>query len=292
MYRETRSGRIDTGKLDRPEHLPSSASEFRARDRRSLNIDFVNARDSGQLLDNLPQNIIADEYLMMGGLTRDQLYVIDHQPTLKEQIIRKEGRTLASYMNQVLINDPLTTGVRETLTDSFVNYLLTKLEFNEEPFLMNLQSDYCFTVNRTTVNAKIEFTIEKDKGILCFDEDKHFHGHAMTHAYEYGESQMAAEILACAYTNFDRSSSPMRGQDQTIFAIRVIGSRFTFYKAFISADYCESLIYGFPPDSKRVTVLRYPSNENHFYGYDYADENLRQSIIHLLLRLREQIKTM
>jgi len=168
------------------------------------------------------------------------------------------------------------------------------LGFNEEPFLLNLQSDYSFTVDRKTVTAKIEFTIEKNQGILCFDEDKHFHGHAVTSAYEYGESQIAAEILACGYTNFEKTDSPTKVKSQTIFAIRVIGTRFTFYRAFVSTDYCRSITYGFPPDSQKIEVLRHPSNKNEelFYGYDYANENHRATIIKLLIRLREDIKKM
>jgi len=225
---------------------------------------------------------------MLSNLTRDQLAVIDHHPSLRDQITKREGRTLANYLNQVLLNDPLKTGVKESLTDSFVNYLLTKMEFNEEPFLMNLQSDCSFTVGRQTVNARIEFTIERDRQILCFDEDKHFH--SIRESTEYGESQISAELLACAYTNFDRSDSPTRGSDQIVFGIRVIGSRFTFYKAHASANYCESLTYGFPSDSERMVVLKYPSREHYPYGYDYADEKLRPTIVELLFRIREQIK--
>lgn len=190
------------------------------------------------------------------------------------------------YLHKVLQNDPLTTGVR---TDSFVNYLLMELRFNKYPFLLNLQPDYSFQVYSTRVTAKVEFSIEKNNSILCFDEDKHLHSISSTTR----ESQIGAEILACAFTNYDKPDSPIRGKDQTIFAMRVIGSRFTLYKAFVSKDYIQSLNEGFPPEDQNVNVMRFPPNANDTsYGYDYANENHRPLILDLLVRLREYMRGM
>lgn len=271
--------------------LPSHASRFQARHRKLLNVNIKDAKSEDEMFSQLPTGIVIDNYFMIEGLTRDELSVIDHQPHIKQKIKSREGRTLASYLNQVIKNDPLKTGIKETLTDSFVNYILARLEFNEEPFLMNMQSKCRFPVGGKFVTAVIEFTIEKNNTILCFDEDKHFHGHTVSYAYEYGESQIAAEILACAYTNFDRGE--YRGKDHTVFAMRIIGSRFTFYKAFVSAEYCKSISNGLPPSDKTVYILRYPpNNDKDLYGYDYADNQLRPKIIELLFRLREHIKRM
>jgi len=155
------------------------------------------------------------------------------------------------------------------------------LRFNRYPFLLNLQPDYSFEVFGNKVTAKLEFSIEKNKSILCFftllskiievDEDKHLH--SITSTTEYGEAQIAAEILA--FTNYDKPDSPSREEDQTIFAIRVIGTRFTFYKAFVSKEYCNSLRDGFPPN--HISSLYFDSlqtTKKHFMAMTMPMKNI------------------
>ena len=224
------------------------------------------------------------DFLLIQNANRHQILEPEDSGLSNEEL------TVARYLRKVLLNDPLKTGVKETLTDAFVNYLLTRLGFSEYPFLLNLQEEYRFKVQEKVVTAKIEFTVEKNNGVLCLDEDKHIN--SITETSEYGECQIAADILACAYSNFETAMSPTRGMNQMIFAIRVIGSRFTFYKALISKEYLQNLPYEFPPDSIKIEILRFPPKEQHPYGYDYADERLRPLIIELFLRLREQIRYM
>jgi hypothetical protein len=284
-----RSKRRKSIKLANPSQLPTSASDFHPIHRRSLNMYYDNVADLDEILDPLPDKITFGDYLLVSNLTRDELLLVGHRTDILSKLQNNDEKTLALYLYKVVQNDPLTTGVRESLTDSFVNFILTDLQFNRYPFLLNLQPDYSFEVFGAKVTAKLEFSIEKNKGVLCFDEDKHLHSISST--TEYGESQIAAEILACAFTNFDKPDSPTRGLDQTIFAIRVIGTRFTFYKSFITSEYCKSLNDGFPPESHTVTIYRYPENSKEtFYGYDYANENHRPIILNVLIRLREHIR--
>ena len=286
MSYNTRSGRTPSGKLDDPRQLPSNASEFYPIHRRSLNIQYENAPWIEDILGIFPMVMQYDSSLLLKNLTRDELSIIGHRYDILNTL-NDDEKTLALYLHKVLQNDPLTTGVRESLTDSFVNYLLMELRFNKYPFLLNLQPDYSFQVYSTRVTAKVEFSIEKNNGILCFDED------SISSTTEYGESQIGAEILACAFTNYDKADSPTRGKDQTIFAMRVIGSRFTLYKSFVSKDYIQSLNEGFPPEDQNVGVMRFPPNTNDTsYGYDYADENHRLLILDLLVRLREYMRNM
>ena len=284
----TRSGHVDNGKLDRPEHLANSAKYFRIRDRKSLNIEYIDADNELELFERLAQDFPIKEYehLFINNLSRYQILELDNLPDIKSQLNNKE-KTIANYLQKVLVNDPLKTGIKETLTDSFVNYLLSKLEFSDYPFLLNLQEEYEFIIGRKKVTAKIEFTVERNNSVFCLDEDKHLHG--ITATSEYGECQIAAEILACAYSNFEGAKSHTKEMDQTIFAVRVIGSRFTFYKAYVKAEYLRSLPYGFPPDNLVTKVLRFPSKQQSEYGYDYADERVRPLIIEFFLRLRETI---
>jgi len=284
----TRSGKIPNGKLDDPRQLPSNASEFYPIHRRSLNIQYENVHQIENILNTL--SVQYEDFLLLRNLTRDKLSTIDHGHDILNTLNNNE-KTLALYLHKVLQNDPLITGVRESLTDSFVNYLLVKLGFNEYPFLLNLQPDYSFYVYSTKITAIVDFSVEKNSNVLCFDEDKHLRSINLN--TEYGESQIGAEILACAYTNHDKADSPTRGKDQTIFAMRVIGSRFTLYKSFVSKDYIQSLVEGFPPGDQNMNILRFPPNiGDTFYGYDFADEQQRPLILDLFVRLREYMRNM
>ncbi len=284
----TRSGQIPIRKLQSPAQLPNRASEFFPIHRRSLNITYESVNNSVKLLEILPDNIEAEEHLFVKDLSRDDLLLVEHREDILSKLSDNE-KTLALYLCKVIQNDPLTTGVRESLTDSLVNLILTDMRFNKYPFILNLQPYYCFQVLGNKVSAKPEFSIEKNRSVLCFDEDKHFHSISST--TEYGESQIAAEVLACAFTNFDRPDSSTQGRGQEIFAIRVIGTRFTFYKCAVSEEYCRSLNEGFPTD--QLTIYKYPMPERDtVYGYDYANKEHRREIVNLLLRLREHIRKM
>jgi len=226
MSCNTKSERTSNRKLNDPRQLPSNASEFYPIHRRSLNIQYENSYHIDNILGTLSTKIQYDGSLLLKNLTRDELFIIGHRHNILDTL-NDDEKTLSLYLHKVLQNDPLTTGVRESLTDSFVNYLLTELRFNKYPFLLNLQPSYSFHVYSTKVTAKVEFSIEKNNSILCFDEDKHLHSISLS--TEYGESQICAKILACAFTNYDKADSPTRGKDQVIFAMRVIGSRFRLY---------------------------------------------------------------
>ena len=290
MSYSTRSGRTPNRKLDDPRQLPSNASEFYPIHRRSLNIQYENAYQIKDVLGAFPVGIQYDSSLLLKNLTRDELSIIGHRHDILDTL-NDDEKTLSLYLHKVLQNDPLTTGVRESLTDSFVNYLLMELRFNKYPFLLNLQPSYSFHVYSTKVTAKVEFSIEKNNSILCFDEDKHLHGISLT--TEYGEPQIGAEILACAFTNYDKADSPIRGKDQMIFATRVIGSRFTLYKSSVNKEYIQSLNEGFPPEDQNMNIMRFPPDTGDTsYGYDYADVHHRPLILNMLVQLREYMRNM
>jgi len=284
----TRSARSRAERLSDVKQLASSASGFKSIDRKSLNVDYVDEYIDN-MLNPLPQKYEkAPNYLLAGNLGRYELISLNQDTSIKSKLGRYELST-ARYLREVLQNDALITGVRETLTDSFVNFLLNQLGFGLE-FGLKLQADYYFEIGRPSIRigAKVEFSIEKDGTVVCFDEDKHLRG--IGAISEYGETQMAGEMLACAYWNYNDAESKSRGCDQTVFAIRVIGTRFTFYKGHVSSNYIQYLGLGFPPDDVRVTIHRYPAkSEATPYGYDYADVQQRARVLELLVRLREHV---
>ncbi|CAG8507058.1 1181_t:CDS:2 [Diversispora eburnea] len=166
--------------------------------------------------------------LLIGDFTKDNLLLAKSGSFILKKLNNKFEKTFARYFNEVITNDSLTTGIWETFTDNFVNFLLSNLEFNINPLLMRLQLDYSFSVFDKEVTTKTEFSIEKNKEVLFIDENNRLH--SLKFYSEYGESQISVKILACAFINFSSVVSPIAGESQMIYATKVIGTRFVFYK--------------------------------------------------------------
>ncbi|CAG8540347.1 3858_t:CDS:2, partial [Racocetra fulgida] len=200
-------------KLKDPKQLPDSARGFLPIHREALNIHYKNVNSANEILDPFPENIQINTDLFVGNLTRKELLTaITGSPILKK--LNNNEISLAIYLNDVILNEKQSKEFRETFTVSLVNYLLTELELNKHPFTL-----------------RAEFSILKENALILIDEDKHIRG--LRQQTENGESQISAEILACAFTNFNNAISPTVGKSQTVYAMRVIGTRFTLYKAFL-----------------------------------------------------------
>ncbi|RIB04279.1 hypothetical protein C2G38_694890 [Gigaspora rosea] len=267
--------------------LPGSASRFLPIHREALNIHYRSVNSANEIIEPLSENIQINNDLLVSNLTRqDLLLAIPERPILKK-LNNVPERSLATYLNRVIQNATPTTKFRGIFTDSLVNYLLGKLKFNIHPFMLMLKPDSNFSVFNKEVSAKAKFIVSKeDVWIFLIDDDKHIY--SSQNYTENRDSLMSAEILACAFTNFDNGVNPTAGKSQTVYAMRIIGTRFTFYKAFMSDDYLRSLYQGFPPGNLSATIFRFPPiNMETPYGYDYADKDHRSLIIHLLYHLRE-----
>ncbi|CAG8764344.1 24951_t:CDS:2, partial [Gigaspora rosea] len=176
--------------------------------------------------------------LLLRNANKDQLFGVWTDDSLTEDWHNKE-RTLARYVSNVLMKELGSAGKREKVTDSFVNFLLSVLKFNEYPFSLELKADCYFNVHNKKVISKTDFS---GNLFVIIDEDKHLH--SANKSNWWGECQIAGEVLASAYINHQEISG--RYHIQSLFAIRVIGTRFTFYRAEIESNYLDSLWEGFP----------------------------------------------
>ncbi|RHZ47963.1 hypothetical protein Glove_564g43 [Diversispora epigaea] len=266
--------------------LPNNAKFFLPIHRETLNISYKNVYTVDEIINSFPENKI-DNDLLVNNFTRKDLLSAEPGSFTLEKLNNDNEKSLAIYLNEVLFNDRLTQDIQETHTNTFVDYLFRELRFDKYPLSMKLQLDFSFRISEHEVFVKIEFSVIKNKVTLCIDEDKHIH--TLNRSTKYGESQISAEIFACAYTNFENFYSSTFGKDQTVYAIRVIGTRFTFYKVFLSSEYFKSLDKGFSPNDLTVTIYRFPPNDNEItpFGYDYADKDHRRLILNLLFSLKE-----
>ncbi|CAH1766021.1 24198_t:CDS:2, partial [Entrophospora sp. SA101] len=90
-----------------------------------------------------------------------------------------------------------------------------------------IKENYKFSISDKRVSANPDFVVDMKKTAIIVTEDKHLKN---VSAPDFGEAQILAKILACGDENLHRFEELIH---QTIYAIRVISSYVTFYKAEI-----------------------------------------------------------
>jgi len=104
---------------------------------------------------------------------------------------------------------------------------------------------------------------------------------------KFGETQIAIEILACGSENI-RSLEKEGYIDQTLWAIRVISTYVTFYKAEIPAMYWKELVDGLPQEQS-IEIQRWPSDNGLTTGFDLSSPDGRRSVLTALTKIRESL---
>ncbi|CAG8435303.1 5544_t:CDS:2 [Diversispora eburnea] len=115
---------------------------------------------------------------------RKELRDAEPESYILKKLNNDNERALAQYLNEFIINESIYHRRSEAFTDNFICYLLTELKFNRYPLVLKLQPDV------------------KMRTLTLFDTT---------------ESQLSAEILACAYTNFENGDNPMFRIDQMVY---------------------------------------------------------------------------
>lgn len=121
--------------------------------------------------------------------------------------------------------------------------------------------------------------------LLFFQQDKHLKN--VTAATGFGESQIAVEMLACGSENI-HSLGEVKPRNQTIFAIRVISTYVTFYKAVITSAYWKELLSGLPKEES-VKIQRWPVKNGLRTGFNLAEPAGRRTVLEALVKIRESL---
>ena len=224
--------------------------------------------------------------------------IIDDKDSFEK--LDKTTKTFVRMMNHVMINESQVKGTpsagakaEESRTDTFVDLVLRKLQFGEYKSMMLPHKPSKLSVYTKDISSEPDFAIVKDNCIMLVDEDKHIKNTGPPFAS--GEYQMADELIASAYRDYSASERQHR---VLLYAVKVIGLKFTFYKAEITPlrrgseqrpEYLDSLGEGFSSES--VTIKRYPGFKKgkDFPHLDYAEVDDRKKIVNMLIRIREYI---
>jgi hypothetical protein len=272
----TRSGQIPSKKFHRINQLSDSTAYFREVDILSLNIEY---RETDHFLP--PSSSQAPEDIYISNKHANFFRNCIYDETIISDLNRKE-RTLAKLISYVMANEMATIGTEESRTDSFVDRVLRTMEFDEDPLMLQLQPMYKFSVYDKTITSKYDFGVTRNGRILLVDEDKHIVNTGPSTSW--GEYQIAGEILCGTANNYRITSST-----NWIYAIRVIGTRFTFYKSLATQTYLNELSSGFPEE--KMIIFKYPpsTKEKKFPHFDFANPEERRQIVQTLLSLREEM---
>lgn len=248
--------------------LPDSTSYFKRHHVASLNVEFIHDESHVEMNYETPASLMLKNYN-----ERDIVFMDDLQNNTTLNINEK---TLIDLLQRVILNEKVALGTRESLTDTFVDFILRAFGFEKYPLRLNIRPLYTFQVGQKKITSECDFSVEKGKNILMVEEDKHLNNTFKSD--EFGEFQMAGEFLAAASTNYQHNPN-----DQVIFGVRVIGTRFTFYKAHFSKEYLYNLSEMIP-DVKSI-IYRNGKGDK---GYNFTNPEDRKFILNMLSHLKQQ----
>ncbi|RHZ79605.1 hypothetical protein Glove_143g34 [Diversispora epigaea] len=260
-------------------NIATSASLFMKDDMKALKVKFIPASSKKHVISNIPDFKITNfpnEYLLPQvnrQILKDENFDVD-----KFGISNGNVRTFINKMNWVVANEGQVEGTREAKTDSLVDNLLRVANMDTDPLAIEFHP-LCriFLFDKPYISAEPEFVVSKRRKVLVVIEDKHIKN--IRRMTDYGEAQLSAEIIACGNENTIDEVS-----DQTIFAMRVISMRVTFYKAVILKEYWTELCRGYPK-KQSVEIMRWPIDNCKQTGLDLADPNEREEIFESLVKI-------
>ncbi|RIB21253.1 hypothetical protein C2G38_1119815 [Gigaspora rosea] len=186
-------------------------------------------------------------------------------------------------MHDVVMNEKAATGTLESKTDTLVDDLLRIVDLNDWPLKL-INHPLCRLVIKENqyVSADPEFVIANRKLSMVAIDDKHIKN--VWKPSGFGEAQIAVQIVACGNENI-RATSKEEFINQTIFAMRVISTYVTFYKAVIPAEYWPEFDHGLPKEAS-VNVKRWPGENGKQEGLDLVEPDGRREVLGALTKIR------
>ncbi|GBB85750.1 hypothetical protein RclHR1_01220046 [Rhizophagus clarus] len=256
--------------LDDPDFLSDYVSSFGPQDVRSLRVNFrpgINAQEV------IPYHIPPNRGVNRALLQNENINIAQLSPN-------NYVKSFIKKLHEVILSARANTGTNESLTDALVAHILYRVfDFDQWPLGINPHPRLKFMVGPDVSLTVIpEFVVKCQNYILL---DKHLHNTAIGPTNNYGEPQIAGEILACANENVHEARIPY---DVTVFVARVISTYVTFYRTTIKKEYWNELADGCPLD-KSITVARWPVSSDPVNGFDLAEPNRRQAVLDALCRI-------
>lgn len=284
----TSSGSDMALEIDSLTYISANTSRWTKEDCAALKIIYANASDIFEIITPAP---LDDHYkqLELTGWNRQQFYLASDSDYRSNP-----SRKIATIMRKItnVLRNEQEDHRRENKVDSFIMSLLEYLGFDDDPLLMHPQYDYSTIIgNDHKITSKVEYMVTRDDAyVVLIVEDKHARG--VSELTDWSEPQIAGEIFGSAYHNVTLSNNRL-SYPFYIYAIRVVSTNFTFYKAEITREYLEECINELPARNT-LEIKRYPeqppaiSNQARMLNaWDFTNEQDRIHILKTLKGLRD-----
>lgn len=197
-------------------------------------------------------------------------------------------KTLIGKIRNVAINS-----ITEMYVDGFMDSLLHILCFDDYPCYLYPQYQFTADIGQDThtVTAKADFSVlsESSKMLLVI-EDKTVTN--ATYANNWKEDQVLGELFVAVHNVVAKSKVDLV-YPINIYAIRVIGTLFTFYKTVATLDYIRETARNIPVKNQ-MTILRHPpveDNPSKLTAYDICDNVGRNKILECMCSIQRFIST-
>ncbi|CAG8654564.1 17613_t:CDS:2, partial [Funneliformis caledonium] len=266
------------------EDLPSSAYKlykFKIRDMEALKVNFLGASTENAVIPDIEATI--PEKYVLPDIDSELLGNPKFNVVKIDGLTDEEVQTFVDKLHDVVLNGVQVVGTDETFTDTLVDDLLRITKLNNWPLkIRNHPLCKLYIEDEPCVSSDSEFVIKmRNLAILVYKHLKN-----VGYGTNFGESQIAVEILACGSENIrSLGASPT---DQTLWAVRVITTYVTFYKTTIPVKYWGELAKGLPQEE--VKVQRWPAENGLITGFDLATPRGRRSVLTGLAKIREFLK--
>ena len=177
--------------------------------------------------------------------------------------------------------------IREVYIDGFMDTMLHILGFDDYPCLLYPQYEYFADIGEDEhhIVAKPDFGIlSHNHQMLIVIEDKTMDN--AKYSNNWKEDQVLGELFVAAHDtvqNHENVHYPIN-----IYAIRVIGTLFTFYKTTVNKEYIKETLRGFPKKNS-MKVQRHPHviDEFKLTAYDICDSNDRKQILKCMSSIKD-----
>ena len=181
----------------------------------------------------------------------------------------------------------------EMYIDGFMDSLLHLLCFDDYPCFTFPQYQYSTIIGSHdhNVTAKSDFSVlSESHKILLVVEDKTVK--KATYSNNWKEDQVLGELFVAVHSIVNRRPSIKNLKYPIlVYAVRVIGTQFTFYKTEATKEYIKESAKKLPTNNK-LTVYRHPKVEDDpscLTAYDICNLNDRRSILKCLCYIRNSI---
>jgi len=197
--------------------------------------------------------------------------------------ITDEYKTLVDEVKTVY---DANNNLAEYYVDTYVYTLFHIMKLNNYPLSINAQHVLEVDIGEKEehIVSVPDFIIRSRKSkMLVVVEDKNTTNAKFVNQWK--ENQVMGEVFVAAHNM--RIMKPSE-----LYAIRIIGSLFTFYKAFVTPEYIKESLMG-PPEENYMDIHRYPDPGASVYqinALDFCKSEDRKVIIEYLQRISIELK--